>query len=53
MGKEERRIVYEKAMQKARALVMASKSEIFLQMRGNYPVRFVKRGNEKFMGIFN
>jgi cytochrome P450 len=52
MNKEERRVVYQKGMSKARALIAASQSEIFLQMRGKYPVRFVKRGAEKFMGCF-
>jgi cytochrome P450 len=52
MSKEERRAVYQKAMTKARKLIFASQSEIFLQMRGNYPVRFVKRGDEKFMGCY-
>ncbi len=52
MSKDERRAVYKKGMNKARALIAASRSEIFLQMRGNYPVRFVKRGEEKFMGCY-
>lgn len=52
MSEDERRAVYQKAMGKARALIAASQSEIFLQVRGNYPVKFVKRGEEKFMGCF-
>jgi hypothetical protein len=52
MSKEERRVVYEKAMTKARRLIAASQSEIFLQVRGNYPVRFVKRGGERFQECF-
>jgi cytochrome P450 len=52
MSKDERRAVYQKAQSKARALIAASQSEIFLQMRGNYPVKFVKRGEEKFMGCY-
>jgi cytochrome P450 len=52
MSEDERRAVYLKAMTKARALIAASQSEIFLQMKGNYPVRFVKRGKEKFMGCY-
>jgi cytochrome P450 len=52
MNEDERRAVYQKAMGKARALIAASQSEIFLQMRGNYPVRLVKRGEEKFMGCY-
>jgi cytochrome P450 len=52
MGKEERRMIYEKAMIKARKLIAASQSEIFLQVRGNYPVRFVKRGGERFKSCF-
>jgi cytochrome P450 len=49
MNKDQRREIYQKGMTKARKLIAASQSEIFLQMRGNYPVRFVKRGEEKFM----
>jgi len=52
MSNDERKAVYQKAMTKARNLIAASQSEIFLQMRGNYPVRFVIRGEEKFMGCF-
>ncbi len=52
MSKDQRRTVYQKAMNKARKLIAASQSEIFLQMRGNYPVRFVKRGEEKFMDCY-
>ncbi len=52
MNGDERRAVYQKAMDKVRTLIAASQSEIFLQMRGNYPVRFLKRGEEKFMGCF-
>lgn len=49
MNGDERRSIYQKAMTKARQLIFASQSEIFLQMRGKYPVKFVKRGEEKFM----
>jgi cytochrome P450 len=52
MTKAEKRKLYQLAMTKARNLIAASQSEIFLQMRGNYPVRFVKRGEEKFMGCY-
>ncbi|KAE9375772.1 cytochrome P450 monooxygenase-like protein [Stipitochalara longipes BDJ] len=52
MSRDSRRVVYQKAMTKARKLIAASQSEIFLQMRGNYPVRFVRRGEEKFMGCY-
>jgi hypothetical protein len=52
MGKEDRRVIYEKAMAKARKLIAASQSEIFLQVRGNYPVRFVKKGGERFKECF-
>jgi hypothetical protein len=52
MNKDQRREIYQKGMTKARKLIAASQSEIFLQMRGNYPVRFVKRGEEKFMGCY-
>ena len=52
MSNEERLAVYQLARTKARDLISASRSEIFLQMKGNYPVRFVKRGEEKFMGCY-
>jgi cytochrome P450 len=52
MDKLERRVVYEKAMTKARKLIAASQSEIFLQVRGNYPVKFVRRGGERFKECF-
>lgn len=52
MSRDERRAVYQKAMDKARNLIAASQSEIFLQMKGNYPVRFVKRGEGKFMDCY-
>ncbi|KAE8444471.1 hypothetical protein EG329_000562 [Mollisiaceae sp. DMI_Dod_QoI] len=52
MGKEEKRAVYEKAMKNARGLIGKSESEIFLQMRGNVPVRFVKRGEGMLEGVF-
>lgn len=52
MSKDERRVVYQKGMNRARKLIAGSQSEIFLQMRGNHPVRFVKRGNERFMGCY-
>lgn len=52
MGREEKRKVYEKAMDKALGLISDSQSEIFLKMSGNYPVRFRRRGEEMFAGIF-
>ena len=53
MGKDERRALYEKAKAKARKLISESETIITLQMRGAYmPVRFVKRGEERFMGCY-
>lgn len=52
MGDEERRVVYGRAMKIAREIIGKSESEIFLQMRGSVPVRFVRRGEGMFGGIF-
>ncbi|CZR52843.1 related to cytochrome P450 3A7 [Phialocephala subalpina] len=53
MRKEERRNVYEKAMNKARELIGKSQSEIFLSMAGRHvPVRFFERGGGLFEGVF-
>ncbi len=52
MGKEEKIKVYRKGIDKARKMIAASSSEIFLKMPSNYPVRFLKRGEERFMKCF-
>jgi cytochrome P450 len=53
MEKHERKAVYEKAMAKARKLIRESETIITLQMLGiSVPVRFVKRGEERFMGCY-
>lgn len=52
MEKEEKKAVYEVAMQKARELIGKSESEIFLRMRENVPVRFVKRGEGMFEHVW-
>lgn len=50
MGNDERRAIYDKAKRKAIKLIRESESVITLQMLGtNVPVRFVKRGEERFM----
>lgn len=49
MGLHEKKVVYEKAKAKARKLIRESETIITLQMLGtNMPVRFVKRGGERF-----
>ena len=49
MGIDEKKVVYEKAKAKARKLIRESETIITLQMLGtNMPVRFVKRGEERF-----
>ena len=49
MGTVKRKVLYEKAKQKARKLIRESETIITLQMLGtNMPVRFVKRGHERF-----
>jgi cytochrome P450 len=52
MGTGERQKLYAKAMKKADDLIKGSQSEIFLTMRGHYPVRFVRRGGERFASCF-
>jgi len=55
MGKEERRAVYGKAIERARAVIKNCEQVIItLQMRKGekVPVRFVERGKERFAGIF-
>lgn len=50
MGSADRRKVYEKAMAEARRLIRESETIIALKMHGKVPVRFIKRGEERFMG---
>lgn len=53
MGTEERKALYEKAKAKARKLIFASETVITLQMKGTFvPLRFVKRGEERFMSCY-
>jgi cytochrome P450 len=54
MPREKRKEVYEKAIQRASDIVRRSKQIITLQMRrGDYvPVRFVKKGRERFADCF-
>ena len=50
VGNNERRAIYDKAKTKAIKLIRESESVVTLQMLGtNVPVRFVKRGEERFM----
>ncbi|KAK8908431.1 hypothetical protein QC760_002809 [Botrytis cinerea] len=49
----DRRVVYEKAMDSARQLIKKSETIITLKMLGeSVPLRFVKRGKERFRGCF-
>jgi cytochrome P450 len=53
MGTDERKVLYEKAKAKARKLMRGSESIVTLQMLGtNMPVRFVKRGDERFVKCY-
>jgi cytochrome P450 len=53
MGNNDRKTTYEKAKAKARKLIRESETIITLQMLGsNVPVRFVKRGEERFMKCY-
>jgi cytochrome P450 len=52
MGVEERREVYEKAKKKAKKFIGESKTVVTLQMRSGVPVRFVRRGSERFAGCY-
>lgn len=56
MGSEEKRELYEKAVQKARGvLARCEQRRITLQMVGDdcVPVKFVKRGGERFAGVYS
>ena len=53
METEKRKAIYEKAKAKARKLIRESETIVTLQMLGtNVPVRFVKRGEERFMKCY-
>jgi hypothetical protein len=54
MGGEERRALYEKAIDRAKSVVRRGEQTITLQLkRGDHvPVRFVERGSERFAGVF-
>jgi cytochrome P450 len=52
MSIEERRKVYEVAKARARRLIRESETVITLQMRKGVPVRFCKRGSERFAGCY-
>jgi hypothetical protein len=53
MGLAERRALYERAKAKARKLMAESETIVTLQMRGtSVPVRFVRRGEERFRGCY-
>ncbi|KAK3903228.1 cytochrome P450 [Staphylotrichum tortipilum] len=51
MGAEERREVYRKAQEKSRAVIREADSILTLKLHGgrHVPVRFVKRGGERFV----
>lgn len=52
MGPEEKREVYERAKERAWKLVRAAVPTISLKMEGEgVPLRFVRRGNERFRGL--
>ncbi|KAH7633799.1 cytochrome P450 [Sordaria sp. MPI-SDFR-AT-0083] len=52
MGVEEKREVYKKAQEKAKDTVLQAKSVVTLKLTGgrHVPVRFVRRGKERFVG---
>lgn len=52
MGAEARREVYRKAQEKSRAVIREADSVLTLKLHGgrHVPVRFVKRGGERFVG---
>lgn len=52
MGLAERREVYERAKDKARRAIGESETVVTMQMRSTVPVRFVKRGGERFRGCY-
>ncbi|KAH6701999.1 cytochrome P450 monooxygenase-like protein [Leptodontidium sp. MPI-SDFR-AT-0119] len=54
MGREERRVLYEKAIERADKVMRRSEQMITLQMLpgDEVPVRFVERGTERFWGCY-
>ena len=54
MGREERRALYEKAIERARTVIGRCEQLITLQLKkgDHVPVRFVERGKERFAGVF-
>ena len=52
MGKAERRAVYQKAVEVTRKVIDGSVSQIALKMMTTCPLRFVKRGEERFMDCY-
>ncbi|KAH7360992.1 cytochrome P450 monooxygenase-like protein [Rhexocercosporidium sp. MPI-PUGE-AT-0058] len=54
MGREERRMLYEKAIERAEKVIRRSEQTITLQMLpgDEVPVRFVERGTERFWGCY-
>lgn len=52
MSTEERKGVYEMAKKRARKFIRESETVITLQMRSEVPVRFCKRGDERFMRCY-
>ncbi|TVY24439.1 hypothetical protein LHYA1_G006628 [Lachnellula hyalina] len=52
MGKDERRVVYEKAIKRARRMMFESETIVVLQMQEKCPLRFVKRGGERFRDCY-
>lgn len=52
MGGEGRKEVYEKVVETVRRLIRGSKSTVTLQMMKLVPLRFVKRGSERFRECF-
>jgi len=52
MSKEERRTIYDKARERAKSVVKGSVSIIALKMMENIPMRFVRRGEERFRDCY-
>ena len=52
MGKNERRALYEKAKARARKIIAGSQSVIAMKMIEKCPLRFVKRGEERFISCY-
>lgn len=52
MSMEERKGVYEMAKKRARKFIRESETIITMQMRSAVPVRFCRRGEERFRGCY-